>query len=180
MSLVCPSCGAEVADKGKLFGCVKCRFAIWKDRSGHTLTEADAAALIAGDEVGPYKFVSRNNNKPFEGKLKLAGVGEDIKVEFVLEKDGAGRVEPTEFLEAGCPKCNGKMGVTAKGYFCQGCDFKVWKEVSRKEIPVEEIERLLRDGITSMIDGFVSKDQKPFSAMLKLDEGKVKFEFPPR
>jgi DNA topoisomerase-3 len=60
--------------------------------------------------------------------------------------------------------------------------FELKKAVCQKEIPVDEVERLLETGKTGLIDGFVSKRGTNFSAYLTLskDKKKAEFEFPPR
>jgi len=39
-------------------------------------------------------------------------------------------------------------------------------------------QKLLSTGKTDLLDGFISKRGRPFSAYLKLEDGKVGFEFP--
>jgi len=60
--------------------------------------------------------------------------------------------------------------------------FEVKRLLCQKELPAEEILRLLEDGKTGLIDGFVSKRGSTFSAYLTLskDKKKAEFEFPPR
>jgi DNA topoisomerase-3 len=47
-----------------------------------------------------------------------------------------------------------------------------------REIPKEQAQKLLTTGKTGLLEGFISKRGRPFSAYLKLDDGKVGFEFP--
>jgi DNA topoisomerase-3 len=54
------------------------------------------------------------------------------------------------------------------------------KALCQKEIPREQVEKILTVGKTDLIPRFISKKGKPFSAYLKLDGGKVTFEFEPR
>ncbi len=60
--------------------------------------------------------------------------------------------------------------------------FKITKELCKKELPLEEVQKLLTEGKTSLIEGFVSKRGSEFSAYLVLNPKKDKadFEFPPR
>ena len=60
--------------------------------------------------------------------------------------------------------------------------FKITKELCKKELPLEEVQKLLTEGKTSLIEGFVSKRGSEFSAYLVLGPKKDKadFEFPPR
>jgi DNA topoisomerase-3 len=45
-------------------------------------------------------------------------------------------------------------------------------------IPKEQAQKLLTIGRTELLEGFISKRGRPFSAYLKLADGKVGFEFP--
>ncbi|MFT3781400.1 MAG: DNA topoisomerase 3 [Nibricoccus sp.] len=60
--------------------------------------------------------------------------------------------------------------------------FELKSPLCQKEIPADEVLRLLEDGKTSLIEGFVSKRGSNFSAYLTLskDKKKAEFEFPPR
>ena len=42
----------------------------------------------------------------------------------------------------------------------------------------EQAQKLLTTGKTDLLEGFISKRGRPFSAYLKLEDGKVGFEFP--
>ncbi|MCX6938466.1 MAG: DNA topoisomerase 3 [Verrucomicrobia bacterium] len=55
-------------------------------------------------------------------------------------------------------------------------------EVCGKKLPLEEIQLLLAEGKSNLIDGFMSKAGRAFSAYLVLskDKKKADFEFPPR
>jgi len=50
--------------------------------------------------------------------------------------------------------------------------------VLRREIPEEQAQKLLTTGKTDLLEGFISKRGRPFSAYMKLKDGKVGFEFP--
>ncbi|MDQ6624959.1 MAG: topoisomerase C-terminal repeat-containing protein, partial [Verrucomicrobiota bacterium] len=60
--------------------------------------------------------------------------------------------------------------------------FQLKRNLCGKEIPAEEVERLVEMGKTGLIEGFVSKRGSNFSAYLTLakDKKKAEFEFPPR
>ena len=58
---------------------------------------------------------------------------------------------------------------------------KIGKIILSREITPEHIRKLLKDGKTDLIKGFISKRKKPFDAYLILEKnGKISFEFPPR
>jgi DNA topoisomerase-3 len=54
------------------------------------------------------------------------------------------------------------------------------KTLCQKEIPREQVEKLITEGKTDLIHRFISKKGRPFSAFLKLEKDKVSFEFEER
>src|SRR5207249_6413049 len=58
------------------------------------------------------------------------------------------------------------------------CKFKLSKTILGRDVPKEQAQRLLTAGKTDLLDNFISKRGRPFSAYLKLEDGKVSFEFP--
>ncbi len=87
---------------------------------------------------------------------------------------------PTTDL-APCPLCGAKVIEQKKSFSCSrwrdGCSLTIWKTIAGKRISARTAKALLRDGATSVLKGFKSKSGQPFSARLKLQEGKVIFEF---
>ncbi len=84
-----------------------------------------------------------------------------------------------------CPKCGGKIFETENSFICERsqadrkpCKFKLSKTILGKDIPKEQAQKLLATGKTDLLDGFISKRGRPFSAYLKLEDEKVGFEFP--
>jgi len=75
-----------------------------------------------------------------------------------------------------------------KDYLCENtqadkkqCKFKTGKTILQRPIEREQVAKLLAGGKTDLLEKFISKTGRPFSAWLVLDEmGKVTFEFPPR
>jgi DNA topoisomerase-3 len=60
--------------------------------------------------------------------------------------------------------------------------FEMKRTICGREIPAEEVERLVETGRTGLIDGLMSKRGTTFSAyfILSADKKKTEFEFPPR
>ncbi|MCQ5512837.1 DNA topoisomerase 3 [Escherichia coli] len=87
-------------------------------------------------------------------------------------------------LNAPCPSCGKQIAIRPKGYFCTGCEFKIWKNFSGKALSDKQVETLLTKGITGELKGFVSsRTNKEFSAKVKLIDkatGKLGFEFSPK
>jgi DNA topoisomerase-3 len=80
-----------------------------------------------------------------------------------------------------CPLCGASIVEQKKSYCCSrwqsGCELTIWKRMSGKRISARTAKTLLRHGETSILKGFKSKSGQPFSARLKLQEGKVTFAF---
>ena len=80
-----------------------------------------------------------------------------------------------------CPTC-GKNIVRGKfNYGCMGfedgCKFRVGVNICRRDIPVAEVRRLLAEGATAPIQGFISKNGKYFTARLVIKDGNAVFDF---
>ncbi len=80
-----------------------------------------------------------------------------------------------------CPLCGGEVIKNRFAYGCrdyQNCKFKVSLQICGRIISKSNIEKLLSEGVTSNIEGFVSKNGKNFNAKLKLDDDKkIVFDF---
>ncbi len=80
-----------------------------------------------------------------------------------------------------CPLCGSDVKRTKFGYGCSnyvnGCRFSVSGVICHRVISISSIRKLLSDGKTDVINGFISKNNKPFNAALKLDGGKAVFDF---
>src|SRR5437773_1161643 len=129
------------------------------------------AYLVLTDkkDVG-FEFEKRDPNAKRERKSKEP----DAKIDFT-GKESVGK----------CPKCDGKVFETENSYICERsqadrkpCKFKLSKTILGRDIPKKQAQKLLATGKTDLFDGFISKRGRPFSAYLKLEDGKVGFEFP--
>lgn len=81
-----------------------------------------------------------------------------------------------------CPICSKDIIRTSYGYGCSGfrdgCKFFVNNVICQRVISKANVEKLLQTGKTYKIEGFISpKSKKKFDAFLKLENGKVIFEF---
>ena len=61
--------------------------------------------------------------------------------------------------------------------YADGCGFRMGLSFCKREIPIIEIKRMFAEGRTAKLSGFISKAGKLFSARLRLDGGKVGFDF---
>ena len=80
-----------------------------------------------------------------------------------------------------CPKCGGDIVRGVYGYECtkykEGCKFRIPLSVASRPVPISAAVALLENGRTEVLSGFVARSGKQFSAILKLEEDGVKFEF---
>ena len=61
------------------------------------------------------------------------------------------------------------------------CKFKTGKTILQRPIERDQVSKLLATRKTDLLEKFISKAGRPFSAWLVTDEkGKVTFEFPDR
>lgn len=81
-----------------------------------------------------------------------------------------------------CPICHqGKIVARKSFYGCSnyraGCKFTVSKTIASKKLSPNQVKDLCQNGVTKEMKGFKSKKGTSFSAKLKLDQGKVVFDF---
>ncbi|MBQ8821061.1 MAG: topoisomerase C-terminal repeat-containing protein [Lachnospiraceae bacterium] len=85
-----------------------------------------------------------------------------------------------------CPVCGGELNTTSFGYGCSnffnkenGCKFSVGN-IAGVVLSEEDFKELITSGKTKLIDGFVSKSKRKFSASLamkKEEDGKINISF---
>jgi len=81
-------------------------------------------------------------------------------------------------LSARCPKCGGEVHENYKKFQCQACEFGFWKIIAGRQLEVPEAEALLTERAVGPLEGFRSKQGRPFAARLKLTEdNEVQFDF---
>jgi DNA topoisomerase III len=200
----CPKCGARVFDAGMNYVCEKsvgpdktCDFRTGKIILQQEISPEQVKKLLTEKKTDLLKgFISKKTGRKFEAFLVVKDGG--TAFEFVprerKSKKGAPK-EPEKKIDftglqpiGKCPKCGSNVFDTEIGYLCEKaqaekkpCKFRISKEICQRPIPVEEAQKLLAKSKTDLIDKFISKAGKPFSAYLVMDEnGKVTFEFPPR
>ena len=176
----CPVCGKPIIEGQKGFGCSGykegCKFVIWKEIAGKKIMPAVVQTLLAKGETDTLKGFKSKDGKPFEAKLKF-----DAEHKVVFAFDDKPKEEKTAVGK--CPLCGKDVFEGAKSFSCSGykdgCQFAIWKEISGKKISAAIAKKLLANGETDSLKGFVSKAGKPFDAKLTLnaDTKKVEFKF---
>ena len=149
---------------------------------GKHLSESEIVELLTKRKIGPLTGFRSKKGAEFSAVLTI---NDDNKIEFVFD-------EKPEEIELG--EVIGKSPVDGSDVYetltSYVSDSYVKKEPSGitlpkvllgKEIPLDEIKKLLAGQKTSLIKGFRSnKTHRLFDAYLTLAKGKLKFDFPPR
>ena len=79
--LICPICGKETADEGKLLSC-ECGLKIWKTISGKELSAANIKAIMSGKSVAVHGMVSKKTGKTFDGYVRLNNSKKTLEIFF--------------------------------------------------------------------------------------------------
>jgi len=185
---VCPLCGGNVVERPASYACehhgrkkTDCKFSIPKVILKRPLSREEASQLIREKRTDMLDgFVSKRGFK-FSARLLLTADNK-LEWEFANGPAGASAEEPVVNAEplGRCPICQGSVIETSGHYRCAeaGCRFQMKKVYAGKTIDRETVRKLLETGKTDLIEDFVSRYNRPFSAYLKLgDGGKVEFEF---
>lgn len=76
-------------------------------------------------------------------------------------------------LENVCPSCGKEILIRPKGFFCTGCEFKIWSEFCGKKLTNNQVEKLIKDGKSKLIKGFKKRDGNTFDTELVLEDEKT-------
>ena len=190
----CPHCGGTVRENYRRFACESCAFSITKIPGGRQFEIEEVEQLLAERTIGPLQGFRSKMGRPFAAILRI--VEDRDNDNFRLEFD-FGQNNPDDEAEevdfsgqqalGNCPKCDARVFEHGMNYVCENtpakkCDFRSGKVILRQEIQREQMHKLLRDGRTDLLEGFVSnRNGRKFKAFLvKQPDGKVGFEFAPR
>ena len=186
----CPKCGGGPFEEDyRTFKCKSCGLIVWKTMAGRLFEAGEVEKLLTEGKVGPLEGFRSKMGRPFTATVKL---GEEFKPEFEFENSepgGAITIDPARHEALGlCPVCQkGQVYALDNSYACENavsaektCTFRVGKVILQREIPKEQVQKLITTGKTDLLPKFISKKGRPFSAHLKLEKGKVGFEFAER
>jgi DNA topoisomerase III len=192
LNVPCPKCGGEIHERYKQFQCVKCDFAFWKTLCSRMFEPEEVEKIITDKIIGPLQGFRSKQGFPFAAVLKMNA---ENKIEFDFGngqgKDGEAAA-PVDFTGkeplGKCPKCGAQVFDAGMNYVCEKatgpdktCDFRTGKIILQQEISPEQVKKLLAEGKTDLLKGFVSnKTNRKFEAFLIVKDGKTAFEFVPR
>ena len=182
----CPKCGhVGFAESFKAFECgAKCGAIIWKNMAGRQFERDEVRKLLHDGVVGPLEGFRSKMGRPFAAVVKLDPEFKQT-FDFGDSQDSARLIDFSVLPSIGtCPVCKaGTIHDTGTAWQCSNvgaCKFRMGKSLCQREIPAEQVTKLIEAGKTDLIPRFISKKGRPFSAFLKLENGKVGFEFEER
>ncbi|MBC7685643.1 MAG: DNA topoisomerase III [Bdellovibrionales bacterium] len=192
----CPNCGGVVKENYRRFACSKCEFNMSKTPGSRQFEIAEVEELLANKTIGPMQGFRSKMGRPFAAILRIVR-DEDIKnmkLEFDFGQNDEGEdgegVDFTGQTPLGpCPKCAAGVFEMGLAYVCEHsvakpktCDFRSGRIILQQEILPEQMVKLLNEGKTDLMPGFVSqRTRRPFKAFLvKGKDGKISFEFEER
>lgn len=186
LEVQCPKCSqVGFPETFKAFECgAKCGVIIWKNMAGRQFEREEVQTLLEKGSVGPLEGFRSKLGRPFAAIVKLDG---EHKQSFDFGSDAAGGTTldfSTLPVLGPCPVCKtGTVHDTGAAWQCSRtpeCKFRMGKSLCQREVPREQVLRLIETGRTELIPRFISKKGRPFSAYLKLDGARVAFEFEER
>lgn len=169
----CPACGAPVRERKAVYSCDtgrECPFAVFRTMSGLEIPADAVRALLGSGRSGVLQgFTEREGGASYDGAL----VWREGRVRVV-------RADPREEAPSpgACPRCGGEVRFGAGAWRCGGCGLRVPGEVAGRPLRGEDVGRLLREGRTDRLYGFVQAGGGRFAAGLLLEpEGRVRLDY---
>jgi DNA topoisomerase III len=165
-------------------------FMIYKVIGGRKMEEEEVKQLVEKGSIGPLDgFISAKTRNRFNAVLRL--VRDEEKQKWKTEFDFGDKFDintlapfwtdaktGAELCEVGSQYVLRERDTTNGGGWKQ--TFRVGRLMCQKQIPQEQVIKLVSEGKTDLITGFTSKKGRPFDAFLKRADGKIAWEFPPR
>ena len=190
LDVPCPNCGrGPLKEDYKTFRCQNCDWLIWKTMASRQFTPEEVSTLVSEGRVGPLQGFRSKIGRAFEASVIL---GEEKKPQFLFAERVPSEMQTIDAAKHEsigiCPVCRkGQVYALENAYACEhsvgspkSCNFRMGKMILQREITKEQAIKLIATGKTDLLPKFISKKGRPFSARLKLENGKVVFEFEPR
>ena len=173
---------------------------VYKIVGGRRMEETEVKQLVEAKQVGPLDgFISNKTRNRFSAMLKLELV-EETKKDKATKKDVTTKKWKTAFdfgdkVDIGTltpiwsdPKTGAEICENGSSFIVREKKpdgtweqtFRIGRIMCQKPIVAEQVIKLVGEGKTDLIENFISKKGRPFSAFLKREGPKFSWEFPPR
>ena len=185
----CPACGGVIKENYKRFACTQCEFSITKIPGGRQFEIPEVETLLKDKVIGPLTGFRSKMGRPFSAILKITPENK-LEFDFGQNDENDENLEPVDFSgqEAlgPCPKCQNPVYTHGMHYVCshavgpnKSCDFRSGREILQQPIDAAQMHKLLTEGRTELLTGFVSsRTRRKFKAFLVREpSGKIGFEF---
>jgi DNA topoisomerase-3 len=141
--------------------------------------------ITLGIEMDKYKTsqLGQALKKVYRGEIQVSDSVKlaETEIETVFQKGNEFNFGSFGDVCGSCPLCGKNIKRGKFNYYCEGykegCKLSVPIKLCGKVITLDLLNVLLTEGKTQPLIGFVSKKGKPFTAVLKRNEGKIEFEF---
>lgn len=189
-SMISPTDGQPLLEMIKDYKSQDGKFKINKIIGGRKISEEEVVTLLKDKRVGPLSGFKSKTGAEFSATLVL---DDNMNVVFEFDNEYSESMsgptlskEEIDQLEVigVCPFCKSEVVMSDNAYVCKNyfdkkCKLRISKKMLERDIPVDQMQKLLIDKTTDMLDNFRSKRTgKLFSAKLVLQkEAKIKFEF---
>lgn len=173
----CPMCENDVIKTKYGFICTQykktCTFALPKKVANKTLSNSVVKKLVESKHSNLIKGFTSSKGKKFDAFLQLE-LDEKPQLKFVFKNDDNAK----EKVNSPCPVCGANVINDRFAWRCEDkCGFAIGYEICGRKMTKDEAEIIISNGKSDLLNGFISKKGKRFSAFLKLDDKKVVFEF---
>ena len=169
----CPLCKKKLEENKNAIFCPACNFTLFKSMAGKKLRVADIKALLTDGKTELLTGFKSKKGTEFDAYVKLGADGR-TSFEFVHR-------------DLPCPCCGDQLrfrsGITTQGangettktlaaYVCMNpaCNYGIPKTFFQREFKDEEVETLLKNKSTPILEPF-KKNDTTFRAALELREG---------
>jgi DNA topoisomerase-3 len=187
LNVKCPRCSQGPFDEDyRTYKCRSCGLILWKTMAGRLFERSEMERLLSEQRVGPLEGFRSKMGRKFNAVVKL---DPEFKQAFDFGENGAEseqQIDKEKHEALGlCPICHkGTVYELSRAYACENavanpktCTFRISKTILQREIPKEQVQKLMTLGKTDLLPRFISKKGRAFSAHLKLDNGKIGFQF---
>jgi DNA topoisomerase-3 len=207
----CPQCSGVVKENYRRYACIgkpkeeqkACGFSFSKTPGGRAFEPAEVEQLLQDRKTALLQGFRSKAGWPFAAILTL-GLDNETKT-WKLAFDFGNKENRSTLQEVDstlkqqeplgqCPECHASVFEYGMQYLCKqaiateetpepACHFKVGKVILQQKINPEQIQKLLREGKTDLLNQFVStRTRRPFKAYLEWNKEKKKivFLFEPR